>query len=129
MNPLAASQDISMILPAPEESAPQDLICFDPGNDLHVLLFGASSMLVAAMIVFFCINCCRANSTYNLNKRLDQERASQAHRLHELKREVSHLRRDLHAVQFQETEDKIDRILQRASSSSPPLFHLRDWER
>ena len=129
MNPLAASKDIAMILPAPEASVPHDLVCFDPDNDLHILVFGASTMLLAAVLVFFCINCCRANSMHNMKKRFDQERASQAHRLHELKREVSHLRRDLHAVQFQETEDKIDRILQRAVSSSPPPLHLRDWER
>ena len=129
MNPLVLNDDITTILPSPEVSPPHDLICFDPRNDVHVLAFGATSMLLAAMLVFFCINFCRANSLHGLQTRMDREQASSAHRIHELKREVSHLRRDLCAVQFQETEVKIDRILQRAQSPSSPLFHLKAWEK
>ena len=129
MNPQVLNSQVTAAFPSSEMPPPNDLMCFDPQNDVHILTLGATSMFIAAFLGFFFVNCCRANSMNNMQSKFDRDRAAASHRHYELKREVSHLRRDLFTLQFQETESQISRVLQRTQSPSSPLFHSKDWEK
>ena len=102
--------------PTVEESIVGALICFDPNDDTHLLLAGMATVITAVFTTFFCLNCRRANSLHDLNETYKRERDVASQRFHRLKRDVIALRRDIHQLQFQETESTISRILSRTHS-------------
>ena len=113
-------------VPTVEGSTVDSLICFNPNDDTHLLLAGMFAAMVAVFTIFFYANCRRANSLYDLNETYKSERDAASQRFNRLKRDVIALRRDIHQLQFQETESTISRILSRTHSwtgvpSAPPL--------
>ena len=112
--PLPSSTEI----PTAEESTIESLICFNPDDDMHLLLAGMAMAIATIFTTFFCLNCRRAHSLYDLNETYKKERDTASQRFDRLKRDVIALRRDIHQLQFQETESTISRILSRTDSSS-----------
>ena len=110
------SLSTSTEVPTVEDSIVDALLCFDPNDDTHLLLAGMMAAIVTIFTTFFCINCHRASSLYDLNETYKSERDAAAQRFNRLKRDVVALQRDIHQLQFQETESTISRILSRTHS-------------
>ena len=110
--PLPASTET----PTVEDAIADALICFDPNDDTHLLLAGMVAAIAMIFTTFFCINCHRASSLYDLNETYKGERDAASQRFNKLKRDVIALQRDIHQLQFQETESTISRILSRTHS-------------
>ena len=53
MNPQVLNSQVTAAFPSSEMPPPNDLMCFDPQNDVHILTLGATSMFIAAFLGFF----------------------------------------------------------------------------